>query len=51
MGVSIRPSDFVDNGENVWRPRCEPASDETLDDLMPENSENNLKLPVLAIDK
>ena len=50
MGVSIRPSDFVDNDENVWRPR-EPASDEMLDDLIPENSENNLKLPVLAIDK
>ena len=22
MGVSIRPSDFVDNAENVWRPNC-----------------------------
>ena len=22
MGVSIRPSDFVDNDENVWRPNC-----------------------------
>ena len=50
MGVSIRPSDFVDNNENVWRP-CEPVSDETLDDQIPENSENNLKLPVMAIDK